>query len=105
MEGGLFLLLCVIALIMGSRARNSSAKTLTDKELRKRARIKNIMIWSALGLISVILIAYIPFLFQEISIAFDTHFQLQTYLSIILFLFGIFTVYTIITTQRKSRIK
>jgi hypothetical protein len=104
MEGGLFLLLCVIALIIGSKARSSSSKTLSNKELKRKERIKSIMIWSALVLISMILLAYIPFLIQEIRIAIDTHFELETYLSMVLFLLGMFTIYTIITSLKRQKV-
>ena len=102
MEGGLFLLLCLIALMIGARARNSKYKQLTDKELRRKIRIKNIVVCSALVLVVMFLLAYTPFVIQDIRIAIDTHFQLETYLSIALLFFGIFTIYTIIKSLKNK---
>ena len=95
MEGGLFLLLCLIALMIGARARNSKYKQLSDKELQRKNTIKNIVVWSAMILVIMFLLAYTPFVIQDVRIAFDTHFEIETYLSIALLAFGVFTIYTI----------
>lgn len=101
MEGGLFLLLCLIALMIGARARNSKYKQLSDKEQRRKEMIKKIIVWGALILIVMFLFAYAPFVIQDVRIAIDTHFVLETYLSITLLAFGVFTIYTIIKSLNK----
>lgn len=101
MEGGLFLLLCLIALMIGARARNSKYKQLSDKEVQRKKRIKNIVVWSALVLVILFLIAYTPFVIQDIRIAIDTSFEPETYLSIVLLGFGLFTIYSIIKSLKE----
>ena len=100
MQGGLFLLLCLIALMIGARARNSKYQKLSEKDRRRKEFIKKIVTWSALILVIAFSIVFVPFVIQDVRIAIDTHFELETYLSITLLLFGAFTIYTIIKSLK-----
>jgi len=102
MKGGIFLLLCLLALVLGSRARNAKYKQLSQKEIKRKELMKQFMRWGALVVISFVLLGYIPFVYQEIRIAIDTQFILDTYLSIVLLVFGGFTLYTVIKAIRRK---
>jgi len=101
MGGGLFLLLCLLALFIGARARNSKNRVLSDKEIKRKERAKRIMVIASLVLVSLFLLAFLPFVIQDIVIAIDTHFYIETYLSMALLAFGLFTIYTIIKSLKK----
>jgi cytochrome c biogenesis factor len=103
MEGGIFLLLCVLALFIGSRARNAKLKNLSEKQLRRKAKMTKGMVLAAFVLVVLFLLAYTPFVLREISIARDTHFSTESYLSLILWVFGFFTLYTIFKALKKSK--
>lgn len=103
MQGGIFLVLCFLALLMGSKARNLKFKGLSEKEIRRKYRIKRLMIWLSLGVCGAVILAYTPFLIEEISIARDTQFTLETYLSMLIFVFGWVTIYTIMRSLKKKK--
>lgn len=103
MEGGIFLLLCLLALLIGSRARNTKLKNLSAKEIRRKEKMKRFMVLAAFVLVVLFLLAYTPFVIREISIARDTHFALESYLSMLLWFFGLFTLYTIFQALKKSK--
>jgi len=102
MEGGIFLLLCLLALFIGSRARNNRSKQLSEKEFKRKEKIMRFMIYASLLLIVLFLLAYTPFAIREFNIARDTHFSAESYLSFGLWGFGLFTLYTIVQTLRKK---
>lgn len=96
MEGGIFLLLCLLALLIGSRARNTRANPLSAKAERNRLRIKIFLIWTALLIITLWVVLFIPAVIEKVSIAIDTHFDWDTAISIALLAFGIYTMYVIL---------
>lgn len=105
MEGGIFLLLCLLALFIGNNARKTREQKLSEKEIKRKEKFKLIMTWSALVLIVLFLLFFIPALIYDIKIAIDTSFDKETWIGIALFLVGIFTIITIIKKLQKSVIR
>lgn len=103
MSGGIFLLLCVLAFLIGTRAQKSRAGKLSTKALRQQNRIKFILMWVSFALVLVTMILYAPALYEKITIAIDTHFDWDTILSAGLFAFGLFTVFTIYQSIKKIK--
>ena len=96
MEGGIFLLLCVLALFIGSRARNTRNKPLSGKAARNLLRLKTGLIWASLVLIVAMMIMLLPSTVELVLIAGDTHFDWDTLISVGLVLFGFYTIYAIV---------
>lgn len=94
MGEGLFILLCVLALIIGTRARNS--KVQNPKSLAKKKKIKKALSYVALVLIGLLLIVFTPSFFKGIRIALDTRFSIENYLGIGVILVGSFTFISIL---------
>jgi uncharacterized membrane protein len=87
MEGGIFLLLCVLALFIGSRARNTRNKPMSAKAVRNLMRLKTGLMWASLV--------------ELVLIARDTHFDWDTLISVGLVLFGFYTIYTIVVKLKQ----
>lgn len=102
MEGGIFLLLCLLALFFGNNARRNRENSLSAKELARKAKFKLIMTWSALVLVTLFLLVFTPALIYDISVAIDTHFDKDTYIGIVLWVVAVFTIYTIIKQLRNK---
>lgn len=101
MEGGIFLLLCLLALVIGNNARKTREQKLSEKEIRRKEKFKHVMTWSALVLIIAFLMFFIPALIYDIKIALDTRFDNETWLGIALLIVAIFTIITIVKRLRK----
>lgn len=101
MEGGIFLLLCLLALVIGSRVRNSRSKPQTEKAIQNQMRVKKIMIWVSLVLISIWVLLLIPSAIELTNIAIHTHFDWDTVLSVFFVIFGLFTIYSIVRQLKK----
>jgi len=93
MGEGLFILLCVLALIIGSRARNSKAQS--QKILAKKKKFQTLLSYVSLVLIGLLLILFIPSFYTEIRIAMDTTFSLENFLGFGIILVGGLTFFTI----------
>lgn len=100
MGQGLFILLCVIALTIGARARNS--KPASPKSIKNRKKFKRVLSISALVLIALVLMLFIPAIYQEIRIAIDTRFTVEAYLSIGVIVVGIFTFVAILRILKQK---
>lgn len=100
MEGGLFLLLCLLALFIGSRARRSKTN-INPKAIKQKARIKRFIVIVALILVTAFEIVYIPFLYQDIEIALHTHFSMDNYISVGIVIVGLIVIITSIKQLRK----
>jgi small basic protein len=61
------------------------------------------MVWTSLIVVTIFLLIYLPAMFQNIRIGIDTHFDKEIFLSIGLFIFGLFTVYSIVKSLMKSK--
>lgn len=101
MGQGLFLLLCVLALFIGTRARNS--KALSPKSIQTRKKFKRILSLLAVALNGAVLILFIPAIYREIRISIDTHFTVESYLSMAVLIVGIFTFIAIIKVLKRPQ--
>ncbi len=91
MDSGVFLLVCVLALAIGTKLRQNNDNRLSEKALKQREKIKRIMMTLALGLVAIIFIQYIPAVYTEIIISLDTRFSFETYMSIAIVVVTFFT--------------
>ncbi|MGD9992660.1 MAG: hypothetical protein AB7S69_05120 [Salinivirgaceae bacterium] len=103
MEGGIFLLLCVLALFIGSRARNTRNKPMSEKAVRNLLRLKIGLIWASLVLIIAMMLMLLPSTVELVLIARDTHFDWDTLISVGLVLFGFYTIYAILVKIKQLR--
>jgi cell division septal protein FtsQ len=103
MEGGIFLLLCVLALFIGSRARNTRNKPMSEKAVRNLLRLKTGLIWASLVLIVAMMLMLLPSTVELVLIARDTHFDWDTLISVGLVLFGFYTIYAIVIKLKQLR--
>lgn len=101
MGQGLFILLCVLALIIGTRARNT--KALSPKSIKARNTFKRILSIFALSIIGVISILLIPTTYEDIRIALDTRFTSESFLSLGVLIAGIYTFITILRKLIKQK--
>ena len=102
MSGGIFLLLCVLAFLIGTRAQKSRAGTLSAKAIRQREKFKLVLMWASFVVVVAIMLLYFPAVVEKIMIARDTRWDWDTVLSIGIFVFGIFTAYTILRAVKKQ---
>ncbi|MBI9066713.1 MAG: hypothetical protein JEZ09_05430 [Salinivirgaceae bacterium] len=105
MSGGIFLLLCLLAFFIGTRALKSRTGQLSPKAIKQRQKIKVVLMWASFILVLIIMILYFPEFIKQIMIAFDTHFDWDVLLSLVLFGFAIFTVITIYRAIQKEKKK
>jgi cell division septal protein FtsQ len=96
MEGGIFLLLALLALLIGSRVRNTRSSSLSPKAAKNKLRIKLFLIWVSLLIIFLWVVLFIPAVIEKVKISIDTHFDWDTAISILLLAFGIYTLYVIL---------
>lgn len=100
MGEGLFILLCVVALVIGSRARNT--KRLSEKSIKTREKIKRVLSITALVMIGLLLLLFIPSIIQDIRIAIDTRFTIENLLGVTVILVGLFTFISIFRLLRQK---
>lgn len=108
MEGGLFLLLCLLALLIGSRARNTRSRQLTPKAVRQRLRAKLFLASAAFVVITLMLLFYIPAFVEAVLIALDTSFSWDILIGLGIIVVGITTLIFILkmlkdTTRQLKR--
>lgn len=101
MGEGLFILLCVLALIIGTRARNS--KVQSAKTIAKKKKAKKVLSYIALVLIGLLLFVFIPSFYKGIRIALDTRFSLENYLGIGVIVVGSFTFISIFMKLKSEK--
>lgn len=96
MEAGIFLVLCLLALFVGSRAKRSRQAIISPKARKQKEKVKSIIMIVALVVISFFLILYSPFLYQDVTMAIQTSFSLDNYLSIAILVVGVLTIFTLL---------
>lgn len=99
MSGGIFLLLCVLALFIGTRARRS--KVLSPKALKNKEKFKKALLIITLFLTALLVILFLPIIFHDVRIAIDTRFDAVFFINIGIVLLSIFTFYTAFRKLRK----
>ncbi len=96
MGKGIFILLCLLALMIGSRARKS--KVVTPEALAKRKKFKKILSFIAVVFTGLFLFFFIPAFYKEIRIAIDTHFSIENLLGFAVIVVGSITFITALKT-------
>lgn len=99
MNGGIFLLLCVLAFFIGTRARRS--KTLSPKALKNKEKFKKVLLIITLFLTALLVILFLPIIFYDIRIAIDTRFDVNFFINIGIILLSGFTFYTALRKLQK----
>jgi len=94
-------LLCVLALFIGSRARNTRNKPMSARAIRNLMRLKTGLIWASLVLIVAMMIMLLPSTIELVLIARDTHFDKDTLISVGIVLFGLYTIYAIVVKLKQ----
>lgn len=102
MSSGLFLLLCVLALFIGTRARRS--KVLSPKGIKIKNKFKRILLITAIVFTSLLIILFVPTVFQEFKIAIDTRFNADLFINLGIVIISIFVLYTAIKKLKESKI-
>ncbi len=100
MGKGIFILFCVLALMMGSRARKS--KILTPEAQARRKKFKNVLSFIAVVFIGLLLFFFIPAFYKEVRIAMDTHFSIENLLGLAVIIVGSVTFITAIKTLKSE---
>ncbi len=92
MEGGVFLLLLVLALSIGLKVGNNRGKPLSAKAQKQRVKMKRVLMWAVCILLAFLWIIYFPAALTELRIALDTRFSAELILLLLILVVALFTL-------------